>query len=80
MKLVLITLIFSWSCFAQDISNPELDYYRESPVNEEEYSEEELIDIQESQEEIPYTEEYDDELWQDEQQSELQEMEENYAE
>jgi len=80
MKLVFFTLLFSLSCFAQDISNPELDYYQEAPINEDEYSEEELIDIQESQEEVLYNEEYDEEIWQDDNQRQLQELEEDYVE
>lgn len=80
MKLLIFVLMLSANGFAQDLSNPELDYYKESPVNEDQFTQEELIDIQESQEEVPYSEEYDEELWREDQQRELQEMEENYVE
>lgn len=81
MKLfILIFMIVGANSFAQDLSNPELDFYKEAPVNESEYSEEELINIQESEEEVPYNEEYDDEVWREEHQRELQQMEEDYVE
>lgn len=80
MKIFFLILMLSTTCFAQDLSNPELDYYQEAPINEEEFSDEELRDIQQSQEEVPYVEEYDDELLREETQRDVQEMEEDYVE
>lgn len=80
MKLLFLTLLLSTASMAQDLSNPELDYYQEAPINEEEFSDEELRDIQQSQEEVPYTEEYDDELLREDTQKDVQQMEEDYVE
>ncbi|MFA5583242.1 MAG: hypothetical protein WDA09_03430 [Bacteriovoracaceae bacterium] len=81
MKLLILFLAFSTTCLAQDLSNPELDFYQEGPVNEEAFTEEELREIEQSEEEFPYSEEYDENSWSDEDyQMELQEMEEDYAE
>ena len=79
----LITLLFAVSlAHAQDLSNPELDYYREGPLNEDEYNFNELDEIQKQEEESPYYEEYEEDDFfneSDDGQS-LQQLEEEYAE
>lgn len=80
MKILFLMLLLATSSWAQDLSNPELDYYQEAPVNEEEFSQEELRDIQQSEEEAPYSEEYDEELFREDTQQDVQEMEESYVE
>lgn len=79
MKILLLTLLLINSSYAQDLSNPELEFYEKSPVNKEEYSPEDLEKIQQAEEEY-YPEDYDEQLWREENAIELQEMEEDYVE
>lgn len=79
MKFFITLLLLTSVAHAQDLSNPELDFYREAPINEEEYNLYELDEIQKEEEESPYFEEYEqDDFVNDE--HELQQLEEEYAE
>jgi hypothetical protein len=79
MKMLLTFLFLTAVVQAQDLSNPELDYYREAPINEDEYNSRELEQIQKQEEESPYFEEYEEDDFVDDE-KELQKLEEEYAE
>lgn len=79
MKMLLTFLFLTAVVQAQDLSNPELDYYREAPINGDEYNSRELEEIQKQEEESPYFEEYEEDDFVDDE-KELQKLEEEYAE